>query len=195
MDVVRFPRTGGSGASRVPDNVAMGSFLRRPLGIFAAILVVGFALIALGMEVSGGTSGGSPRSAAPLSPAEFQRTGERICLSLRSQLRWLAAHKPTSLRQVTRFIARGTSVFDGLTAKVDRLVPPPAAAASIRRLRTNLGVADRALHHLDHLTETHQWRRAVLLVRSRWWKNIGKRFGPPTKLKNMDCGQGGRTPV
>jgi hypothetical protein len=174
------------------DNTVMGSFFRSPLGLFVATLAVGGILLAAGMTAFGGTSGrtaGSvPPPPKPLSPAQFNRAGEHICVSLRSQLVWLAHHKPKNLRQVTSYMSRATSIFDRLTADVDGIVPPPAAAASFRHLRANLGVADRALHRLNHLTETHQWRRVVLLVRSRWWKNIGERFGPPTKVKDIHCG-------
>lgn len=192
-----LPRTGASMAARLSEMVVVGSFFRRPLGMFVAVLVVGFALLAVGMTAfgggSGGTSGGPYHVAKPLSPAQFRRAGVRICLSLRSQLRWLATHKPSNLREVTRYEARATAIFDRLTREVDAVVPPPSAAAAFRRLRRNLGLADGALHRLNHLTETHQWRRAVFLIRSPWWKNIERRLGPPLKLRDMHCGQASHT--
>jgi hypothetical protein len=166
----------------------VGSFFRKPLGLFAAIVVVGLIVIAAAMSAFGGTSGGSYHAARPLSPAQFNRAGVRICLALRPQVRWLATHKPKNLREVTRYVARGTSLFDRLTTEVSGLVPPPSKAALVRRLGRVLEVADRAVHRLDHLTETRQWRQAVLLVRSKWWKRIGRRLGSPTKPKDTHCG-------
>jgi hypothetical protein len=166
----------------------VGSFLRRPLGLFAAILVVGFIVIAVGMKATGGRSG-LPQADRPLTPAQFSRAGLHICLSIRAQLKALAAEgKPRNLRQVTRFSRKLRSLIDRVTTELNGLIPPPAAAASFRRMRLNIDVFDGAVHRLDHLAQTHQWRRLVLLVRSPWWKNIEKRFGPPTKLGHMHCG-------
>src|ERR1700758_463228 len=114
----------------------MGSFFRKPLGVFVTIVAVGFILIAAGMKATAGTSGGrSDRAATPLSPAEFQRANERICLSLRQQLKSLVANgKPRSLKEATRFLQRGTSIFDNLRTEYYGLVPPPSVAAPFRRL-------------------------------------------------------------
>jgi hypothetical protein len=86
---------------------------------------------------------------------------------------------------------RITAIFDRLTRDLDGLVPPPSAAASTLRLRRNMGVADGAMHRAAHLAETHQWRRFVLLVRSKWFKDIGKRFGPVMK-GDLRCGRASR---
>ena len=151
-------------------------------------MVVGLIVIAVGMKASGGTSGGLRYSATPLSPAQFARAGERICVSLRRQLQAVVAKKPKNLRQVTQYVHRLTSIFDRLRTGLYGLIPPPVAAVPFRRLLGKLDTADRALHRLDHLTETRQWRRVVLLVRSRWWKNVGKQLGPPTKPGEIRCG-------
>jgi hypothetical protein len=188
---------GETGPARVPEYMVMASFFRSPLGILVAVLVVGLAVIALGMKAFGGTPGdtfgGLPPPPTPLSRAQFKRAGQRICLSLRPQLRWLANNKPRKLRQLPNYIARDTSIVDRLTAELDRLVPPPSAAASFRHLRRNLGVVDRAMHRLNHLTQTHQWRRGYLLVHSRWWKKMEKRLGPYRPLKDIRCGQASHT--
>lgn len=178
---------GGSRTGRVPYNVVMGSFFRKPLGLFTGIVVVGCILIAVGMTAFGGTSGGmSYQSATRLSPAQFGRANERICLSLRQQLKSLVANgKPRSLREVTRYLRRGTSIFDHLRTEYYGLVPPPSAAAPFRRLLHKLDVADRALHRLDHLSETRQWGRFLLLARSRWFKHIFPASAAPTKLGDM----------
>jgi hypothetical protein len=176
----------------------MGSFLRKPLGLFVAIVVVGFMFIAVGMTAFGGTSstpGGLPPAPTPLSRAQLKRAGVRICLSLRPQLRWLANNKPRKLRQLPKYIARATSIIDRLTTDVDRLVPPPSAPASFRHLRRNVGAEDRAMHRLNHLTQTHQWRRGYLLIHSRSWKKMEKRLGPYRPLKDIRCGQASHTSV
>lgn len=176
------------------DNVVVGSFFRRPLGVFTAVLVVGLVVIAAAMSAFGGTSGGSYQVAGPLSPAQFRRASVRICLSFRSLDKAIIANgKVRNLREATRFFHKFTPRFDHLTADVDGLVPPASAAASFRRLRTNLDAANRALDRLDHLAETHQWRRFVLFARSRSYKNTFKRLGPPTKLRDITCGQASHT--
>jgi hypothetical protein len=190
---------GAWGTGPRPDNVSVGSFFRNPLGLFVAIVVVGLVLVLAAMSALGGTSSAGsfhaprPVTHEPLTQAQFNRAGEGICLSLRSQLKWLAHNKPRNLRQVMTYIARGTTIFDRLTGQVDRIVPPASAAASFRRLQKNLGVADRVMHRLNHLTQTHQWRQVYLLVHSRGWKTVFKRFGKPGKLRDMHCLPTGHT--
>jgi hypothetical protein len=167
----------------------MASFFRSPLAVFAAIVVVGLALIAIGMKAYGGT-GGAYQGPEPLSRAQFGRAGEHICLTLRGQLIWLNKHKPTNLRTLTGYIARGTADFNALTTEIDRLLPPPSVARSYQRARAKLDMADRAMQSLDHLTQTRQWRHAIILVRSRWWRRIMTQLGGhPTSPKNMRCGR------
>ena len=177
----------------MPDNLVMGSFLRRPLGAFVATLVVGSALLAVGMTAFGGTSGGASYHAGrPLTRAQFRRAGERIGRSMCLQLKPIVNKKPRTLREFTRGIRRIDSIFNRLRTKMYGLVPPPSAAASFQRLRSNLNAFDSVLHRLDHMAETRQWRRFVLLARSRWFKHIVERFGPIHTGK-LRCGQPSRT--
>lgn len=184
---------GGSPMCRAPDNPIVGSFLRKPLGLFAATLVVGFAVMAVGMEAFGGGSGGAappPRPPVPLTKAQFKRAGVRICLSLRPQLTWvvgLPKHKPRNLREVTSDSRRLTSIVDRLTTDLNGLVPPRSVAARYQHLLRKFDTLDRALHRFNHLAETHQWRQLALLARSRWWKNLGKLFGPPRTSGPIRC--------
>jgi hypothetical protein len=67
------------------------------------------------------------------------------------------------------------------------LVPPPKAAASFRHVLGLLGRGDRAMHRLNHLTRTHQWRQAYLFVHSAWWRHLFKEFGPHVKLRDIHC--------
>jgi hypothetical protein len=171
----------------------MGSFFRHPLALFAAILVVGVALIAGGMKAFGGTSGKPADAATPLSPGQFAQANERICVSLRQELQSLVAHgKPRSLRQAITYIRRGTTLFDHLRTEYYSLIPPPSYRVQFRRLLTRLNVMDVAMHHLDHLADTHQWARFVLLARSRSFKKLFRDSGPPTRLKQM-CRPAGQT--
>lgn len=158
----------------------MGSLLRRPLVLFAAILLVGLAVLAIGMKATGGNPG--LPNAKPLSPRQFRRANQHICLFVRGQLESLVARgKPRNLRQAATYLRRAVSIFDQLRTDYYGLVPPRSDAAAFRRLLRHLDVADRAMHRLNHLSETRQWRSLVLLVRSRWFRNI---FGPPQPHMN-----------
>jgi hypothetical protein len=180
---------GGSTPSRLPDNIFVASFFRKPLGLFSAIVVVGLVLIVAAMSAFGGTSKPPDYAPKPLTPAQFRLAGEHMCVSMRPQLRWLATHKPRKLRQLPKYIARATSMIDQLTTQVDRLVPPPSVAPSFDRMRRNIGAAVQAMHRLNHLTQTHQWRLGYLLVHSRWWKKMEKRLGPYRPAKDIRCGR------
>ena len=169
----------------------MGSFFRKPLGVFVAILVVGFVCIGLGMTALGGTSGSPDRPPEPLTRAQFQRVGDRLGRSLCLQLKPIVNKKPHSLRQLTSGIRRISAIFDRFRIRLYALIPPPARARAFYRLRNKLDAADNAMDHADHLAETRQWRRFVLYVRSKQFKDIGRRLGPADgKLR---CGQGGHT--
>ena len=174
----------------------MGSFLRKPLGMFVAVLVVGLALLAVGMTAFGGTSGstaGSPyHPPKPLTPAQFRRAGDRIGLSLCLRLQPIVNKKPRNLREVRRGIRRIDAIFNRARTELYELVPPRSEAAAFRRLRSNLDDFDLVLHRLDHLAETGQWRRFVLLARSRQFRDIVRRFGPIHTGK-LRCGRASRT--
>jgi hypothetical protein len=175
----------------------MGSFFRRPLGVFVGVVVVGLILIAVGMTVFGGNSSTAAyyQSRTPLTPAQFRRAGVRICLSARSLARAIKANgKAHNLREARRDFREYTPRFDRLTAEIDGLVPPPSAAAPFRRMRRRLDAVTRDWDRLDHFAETGQWRRFVLFARSTFRKDI-KRLGPPTKLRDIHCGQANHTTV
>jgi hypothetical protein len=184
---------GGIESGCAPDNMVVGSFFRKPLGVFAAALVVGSALLTVGMSAFGGTSGSSYRPPTPLTPAQFRRAGERIGMSVCLQLKPIVNKKPRNLRQVARGMRGITAIFDGLRVKLYRLVPPPSAAASFQRLRRNFDALDGAFRRLDHLAATRQWRRFVLLARSKWFKDIARRFGPIKKVGKLQCIPPGQT--
>lgn len=184
---------GGARTGRRPDNVGMRSFLRKPLGVFAVTLALGSVLLAVGMTAFGGTSGGSSsgssyHSRPPLTAPQFRRAGERIGLSICLKLAPIVNRKPRTLRAFTKGMRRITSLVDRMTAQLNGLVPPPSAARPFERFLRKINAADHAIDHADHFAETHQWRRFVLLVRSRGWKNVFRKFGPITKGK-LRCGQ------
>src|SRR6478752_4534739 len=164
----------------------MGSFFRRPLGAFVATLVVGSALLAVGLKAYGGTSGVPYPSAKPLTREQFNRAGVQMCLSLRPQLEWVMhMKKPRNLREVTTDSRWLTSITDRMTTDLHGLIPPPSLAVRYHRVLRKFDTLDHAVRRLNHLAETRQWRRFVLLIRSRWWKNIGKLFGPPRKVRHI----------
>jgi hypothetical protein len=182
----------------MPDNVVVASFLRKPLGLLAATLAVGLAVIGAGMTVFGGTSGSGPNPPppnlpAPVTQAQFKRAAMRICLSARAlDKSIITAGKPRNLREAARYFRRFTPRFDQLTRDVDALTPPPSAtaeAAALRRLRGKLHRFDRALDRLDHFAETRQWRMFVLLARSPGFKHLVRQFGSSRKLRDIHCGQ------
>jgi hypothetical protein len=188
---------GGSPTAREPDKVVVGRFLRKPLGPFAATLAVGVIVIAVGMKAYGASGGAAspppPRALPAVTKAKFERAAMHICLSSRSLVEGVIARgKPRSLRAAAAEFHWMTPRFDGLTREVDGLVPPPSAAkaaVSLKRLRSKLDPFDRALDHLDHFAETRQWRRFVLLARSRGFEKLVKDFGSPRKLRNIHCGR------
>ena len=166
--------------------MAVGSLLRKPLGLFAAVVVVGLILIGVGMTAFGGTPSAAERSATPLTPMQFAHANERICLSVRHQLRSLVAGgKPHNLRQVTTYLRRGTAIVDQLRSQYYRLIPPPAAVPSFRRLLGKLDAEDSTLNRLNHMSETRQWRRFVLLTRTPWFKHAFHTSHRPKKLRDM----------
>jgi hypothetical protein len=169
------------------------AFLRRPLGLFAAIVVVGLIVIAVGMTAFGGTSGGSSYSVTALSPAQFARAGEHACLSLRRQLKPVVGKERRSLRARAQSIRLITATFDRLTADLYGVVAPASDAASFRRLLASLKAADLGLHRLDHFAGTGQWQSAAVFVRSTEWKDIGKQLGPPAKRVDLRCNGARRT--
>jgi len=168
----------------------MGWFLRRPLGLFAAIVVAGVVVIAVGLKVSGGASGASGDSATPLSSAQFADLNEHACLSLRRQLRDVTDKKPRSRKQAARSVRTVASAVAGLNMELDGRVPPSSEVASFRRFLGRLQIAERAMNQLDRLTESGQWQRATLLVRSSSWPAaIGKPLKQSAKAGDTRCGR------
>ena len=162
----------------------MGSFFRNPLGVFVAILVVGFALIAAGMTATSGSPYHAPKT---LTRAQYKRELAQLGRSICLQLKPIVNKKPHSLREFATGVRRITAVFDRLRMSLAGLVPPPSRARFFYRFRYKM---DRAVHAMDranHLAQTHQWRQLVLFVRSKSFKEISRRFGGATKGK-LRCG-------
>jgi len=44
------------------------------------------------------------------------------------------------------------------------------------------------MHNLDELGRTGQWRSAERFVRSRRWRDMVDRLGPPVKPADIQCG-------
>jgi hypothetical protein len=168
----------------------MGWFLRRPLALFAAIVVVGGVVIAVGLKVSGGASGASGYSATPLSSAQFADLNEHACLSLRKQLGDVTDKNPRSRKYAARSVRAVASAVAGLNMELDGRVPPSSEVASFRRFLGRLQMAERAMNQLVRLTESGQWHRATLLVRSSSWPAaIGKHLEQSAKARDTRCGR------
>jgi hypothetical protein len=167
--------------------------LRRPLGLFTAIVVIGVAFIALGMKTFGGTAPPPVYSATPLSSAQFAHLNENACVSLRQQLKAATHREPRTLADAARTVRSVASIIERLNMELDGRVPPPAAVAPFRRFLGEIQGAERAMHRLDRLTGTGQWQSATLLVRSRWWHDSVKQLGHSSKLNHVHCGPARRT--
>ena len=101
--------------------------------------------------------------------------------------------KPRTRREAARFVRRVALTLAGLNMQLDGRIPPSAEVARFRRLLGSIGAAERATHQLDRLTETGQWQRATLLVRSRSWQITVKRLRPWTEAGDTRCGRARRT--
>jgi hypothetical protein len=143
------------------------------------------------LKVSGGTagaSGASGYSATPLSSAQFAALGEHACVSLRRQLRGVTAKRPSSRKGAVRSVRTVASTLAGLNMELDGKAPPRSEVAPFRRLLGGIQTAERGMNQLDHLTETGQWQRATLLVRSPSWRAIGNALKPSARAGGKRCG-------
>lgn len=166
----------------------MGRFLRTPLGLFAAVLVIGVVVIAAGLKEFGGPSAGY--SATPLSSAQFAQLNEQACVSLRQQLDAVTRRKPRNLAGAARSVHRTAAILAGLNMKLDGQIPPAAEVAPFRQLLARIQTAERAMQQLDRVTESGQWAHASVLVRSPSWREMRKQSAPAASLR---CGQARRT--
>jgi hypothetical protein len=167
----------------------VGSFLRTPLGLFAAVVAIGVLVIAVGMKEFGGTAGAAP---TPLSSQQFIQLNEHACISLRGQLKAVARRKPRTFKGAARSVHKTAAILAGLNMELDGQIPPPAEVAPFRRLLSEIQTADRAMQQLDRLTESGQWARAGVLVRSRSWREMRKLEQSATAA-NTRCGRAHRT--
>lgn len=110
-----------------------------------------------------------------------------MCVSVRQQVLDVTRDPPTTVLEAAEKVQRITDIFDGLIAELQGLIPPPAEAASFRRLVGNLKAAAAAIHNVNDLTVLAEWKRAARLVRSTWWRNIGGGLGPPVSPENLRC--------
>jgi len=168
----------------------MGSFLRTPLGLFAAVVVIGVIVIAVGMKEFGGTSAGAVPT--PLSSEQFAQLNEHACLSLRAQLRAVNRRQPRSFAAAARSVHRTQAILAGLNLELDGQIPPAAEVDPFKQLLRNIQTADRAMQQLDRLTESGQRTRATVLVRSRSWQEMRKVRQSASAAK-IRCGQGRST--
>jgi hypothetical protein len=155
---------GGRGPSRLSDNVFMGSFFRRPLGMFLAVMAAGLVVIAVWFAAFGG--GAARTQPPPLSHGQFARQASGACMAFSLQLEAVVDKKPKSLRALTRGVRRLTMLFDRLRASWYRLLPPSSDAPMFRRLVSAFDAEDQAMHQMRHLADTRQWLRLRIVSRS-----------------------------
>jgi hypothetical protein len=163
----------------------MGSFLRTPLGLFAAVVAIGVVVIAVGMKEFGGTSAGY--AATPLSSEQFAQLNEHACVSLRRQLKAVDRRQPRTSTGAARSVHRTAAILAGLNMELDGRIPPASEVAPFRRLLGNIQSTGRAMRQLDRLTESGQWARATVLVRSRSWREMRK-LRQSVTAANIRCG-------
>jgi hypothetical protein len=171
----------------------MGWFLRRPLRLFAAIVVIGAVGIGVAMTALGGTS--TPLySATPLTSAQFAQLNQNACTSALRQLKAATARKPKNFTHAAESVARISSTLNALNLNLDGRVPPPSEVASFKSFLGRLQVAVRAVNHLNRLTGAEQWRSAALLVRSLGWRDALKQLGSSARPGHLRC-DGARSPA
>jgi hypothetical protein len=168
----------------------VGRFLRTPLGLFAALVVLGVIVIAVGMKALGGTSAGA--AATPLSSEQFAQLNEHACISLRRQLKAVRQRKPRTFTGAARSVRRTAAILAGLNMELDGQIPPPSEVARFRQVLRKIQTAGRALRQLDRLTGSRQWGRATVLVRARSWREMRNQSQSATAEK-IRCGGGRRT--
>ena len=171
-----------------PDITFVASFFRKPLVAFSAVLVAGPRPDLRGDDDIRRNNGyPSPATPKLLTPAQFRQAGERIGRSVCLQLKPIVNKKPHSLREVSSGMRRITAVFDRLTRE---------SIGSSRRLPRHLSssaCAATSTSPTGPCAGRPTWPRrisgdVVLFVRSPYFKNIGKRFGPAHKGK-LRCGR------
>jgi hypothetical protein len=145
-------------------------------------------LNAVAIRASRGAAAASYYFAKPLSPAQFAGKLRHMCVSARAQLEDIVSRKPTSLEDASSVIDRLTSSLDEYVLELRGLTPPRSFAAPFRYVLANLQRERRAMHNLDELAATGQWRRAAALIRSPAWHAMLNRLGPPVKPADIRCG-------
>jgi hypothetical protein len=163
----------------------VASFLRNPLGLFAAVVAVGIVVIAVGLKAFG-RAAGTP-TPPPLSSEQFAQLNEHACISLRRELKPVTDWNPSTARGAAGSVHRTASALAGLNLELDGQIPPPAEVAPFRQLLAGIQSADRAMQQLDRLTSTGQRQRAILLVRSPGWRQIRTR--PSASDAATRCGR------
>lgn len=142
----------------------------KPLAIFAGVVVVGLALIAGGLRLTGSSAGANPSATpmiTPLTRTQFVHAADRVCgQELReAKARGLRHPKITSLRSLTRYFRLAVPLFDAEAAGVRVLIPPRSEAAAFRRLTTNLALSEGNANSILHALQTRQIRRAFLFAK------------------------------
>lgn len=142
----------------------------KPLGLFAGTVVVGLAVIFVGLRLTSHSANASPVLATPTAPkpltqAQFDRAGNAICVRYYRVDAPLSKSRPKTLRAVTRNLRIDIAAFDRETISLRALVPPPNDAGMYRRLMRGVGRGGRDIHALLHDFETGQYRLGVLKAR------------------------------
>ena len=167
---------GETGPDAESDNAVVGSFFRNPFGLFATILVVGFALIGVGMTAFGGGTPVQPPKTLTL--AQYRRSVRRLGQSMCLQIKPTVNKGIHSLRQLRTGIGRLTVAVDRFRTGFYALVPPRSRSRSYFRLRSHIDGVTHAMRNANHLAATGQWGRLAWFVRSKAFRHPFRYFGP-----------------
>jgi hypothetical protein len=139
----------------------------KPLAVFGGIVVVGLAVIFVGLRLTDHSASADPLPAAPtsLTHAQFVREGNAVCDRYYRDDPTIFRN-PKTVKAFKRDMQIAVPFVDRMAAGLRALVPPPSDAATYRRLLGGLGLQNRAVHAMLHAFETGQIRQGVLIARS-----------------------------
>lgn len=87
-------------------------------------------------------------AAAALSPSQYRKQANAICLDMHQKLNRLAAPKTTKAKDVVPYFEHGFAITGAAIQKVRRLSPPASLAAGHKKVVSLILQQDTLLHRL-----------------------------------------------
>ena len=163
----------------------------KPLGIFAGVVVVGLAVIAAGLHLTGRSSAKPPPVPTASVQAQFVRAGNGVCARYYQELMTTFEGRslPKTPKLKARYLRLGMPSLERLYAGLRALVPSARDAGTYRRLLT---IARRELHDAHvalHAFETGQDGRVALLERTERRHHLSRRYNSLSRRVGLTiCG-------